>query len=158
CLPLNHATGMLIAIGGAVAGGCRLALAPRFSTTTFWSDVRRAGATVVMYVGELCRYLVTAPETPNEKHHPVRLFLGTGLAPVVWMARRHGFGRVLVVDFYGSTEGNVLLVNLGGEKIGSVGRDLTGGAWVALVKWDEATGRPLRGNDGHAIRCAPDEP
>ena len=158
CLPLHHASGMLIAIGGAVAGGCRLALAPRFSTTTFWSDVRRAGATVVMYVGELCRYLVTAPPSPNEKHHPVRLFLGNGLRPDVWRALQERFGQVRVVEFYGSTEGNLLLVNLFGEKVGSVGRDLTGGAWVALVKYDPETSQPLRDDRGHAIRCAPGEP
>src|SRR5262249_5192875 len=71
-LPLYHATGILVACGGALVGGARLALAPRFSHSTFWPDVRRVGATVVFYVGELCRHLVTAPEVPGEKNHPVR--------------------------------------------------------------------------------------
>ena len=30
CLPLHHGTGLLLAVGGALLGGCRLAIAPRF--------------------------------------------------------------------------------------------------------------------------------
>ena len=78
CLPLYHATGLILAAGSALVGGSRLALSPKFSVSSFWNDVRQCGATVIFYVGELCRYLVTAPESPNEKNHSVRMFFGNG--------------------------------------------------------------------------------
>ena len=106
-LPLYHATGMLVACGGALVGGARLALAEDFSPERFWTQVRRYGATVVFYVGELCRYLVNAPQKPEESNHPVRLFVGNGLRPDVWRKLLDRFGPVDVLEFYGSTEGNV---------------------------------------------------
>ena len=84
CLPLYHATGLLVAVGGALVGGSRLALAPRFSASAFWPDVRRYGADVVFYVGELCRYLILAPTGGEERNHPVRKFVGNGMRPEVW--------------------------------------------------------------------------
>lgn len=121
-LPLHHGTGLFLAVGGALVAGSRLAIAPRFSTSRFWEDVRRVGATVVFYVGEMCRYLVAAPPSPLEKSHAVRLFVGNGLRADVWHELLQRFGKVSVLEFYGSTEGNALLVNLTGEKIGSIGR------------------------------------
>ena len=78
CLPLYHATGLLLGAGGAMVGGSRLVLSPKFSVSGFWHDVRQCGATVIFYVGELCRYLITAPDSPSEKNHSVRLFFGYG--------------------------------------------------------------------------------
>ncbi|RYE85810.1 MAG: hypothetical protein EOO75_16520 [Myxococcales bacterium] len=120
CLPLHHATGLLVACGSALAGGARLALAPRFSPASFWEDTRRYGATIAFYVGEICRYLVNAPGGPNDQRHPLRLLVGNGLRADVWRQLVERFGPVRVLEFYSSTEGNVALCNLTGDKVGSV--------------------------------------
>ncbi len=156
-LPLYHATGMLVACGGALIGGARLALAREFSVRRFWPEVRRYGATVVFYVGEMCRYLVSAPEQPNEDQHPVRLFVGNGMRPAVWQELDERFGPVDVLEFYGSTEGNLCLANLDGRKIGSVGRPIPGTDEIALVRYDAASGRPLRDANGRLERVDDDE-
>jgi len=152
-LPLYHATGMLVAVGGAIAGGARLALAPKFSAATFWTDVRRVGATVVFYVGELCRYLVNAPKQPEENRHPVRLLAGNGMRADVWEQFTQRFGAVQIIEFYGSTEGNVVLANLSGEKVGCVGRPLTGTGNVALLSYDVESDVFLRDANGLYQRC-----
>jgi putative long chain acyl-CoA synthase len=157
-LPLYHATGMLVAVGGALVGGARLALAPTFSVERFWDEVRRYGGTVVFYVGEMCRYLVNAPETPNEDAHPVEMFVGNGLRPDVWERLLDRFGPVDVLEFYGSTEGNVCLANLTGDKIGSIGRPLPGTNEVMLVAYDASSGRPERGSDGFVREVDDGEP
>ncbi|MCB9730452.1 MAG: long-chain-acyl-CoA synthetase [Deltaproteobacteria bacterium] len=156
-LPLHHATGILVACGAALVGGSRLALAPRFSASGFWDDVRRYGVDVVVYVGELCRYLVSAPGRPDEADHPVRLFVGNGMRAEVWEHLLARFGPVRVMEFYGSTEGNVVLANVSGQKIGSVGQPLTGAGEVAVLRWDLDAEAPARDAEGRAVRAAPGE-
>lgn len=136
CLPLHHATGLILAAGGALVAGSRLAIAPRFSTSRFWLDVRRSGATVVFYVGEMCRYLVSAPPSPLEKSHALRLFVGNGLRADVWRQLLTRCGPLSVLEFYGATEGNALFVNLTGEKIGSIGRVPFGLVEPLLAQYD----------------------
>jgi putative long chain acyl-CoA synthase len=161
CLPLHHSTGFIVAVGGALIGGTRLALAPRFSRESFWDDVRQNGVTVVFYVGELCRYL-TQPSGKETvvKQHPVRLFAGNGMRPRVWRDLLAQVGPIQVIEFYGSTEGNVLLANLSGDKVGSVGRTVgaLGGADVALVQYDLDEDTFVRDEDGRLVRTRPDEP
>ena len=43
-----------------------------FSAKNFWSDVQRYNATAIIYIGELCRYLLNTPPTEAEKNNPVR--------------------------------------------------------------------------------------
>jgi putative long chain acyl-CoA synthase len=157
-LPLHHATGILVACGAALCGGSRLALAPRFSTSGFWQDIRRYGADVVVYVGELCRYLVSAPGRPDEADHPVRLFVGNGMRGEVWESLLARFGPLRVLEFYGSTEGNVVLANITGAKVGSVGQPISGAGEVALVRWDVGAEAPVRAPDGSAQRPNVGEP
>ena len=147
-LPLHHGTGLFLAAGGALVAGSRLAIAPRFSTSRFWEDVRRVGATVVFYVGEMCRYLVAAPASPLEKSHAVRLFVGNGLRADVWRELLQRFGKVSVLEFYGSTEGNALLVNLTGEKIGSIGRVPFGLVRTLLAQYDPVNKTYVRDSRG----------
>lgn len=158
CLPLHHSTGQLVAVGGALIGGSRLALSERFSTTNFWSDVRRVGATVVFYVGELCRYLVKSAPQPSEKSHPVRLFVGNGMRPEVWKRLLQRFGPLHVIEFYGATEGNAFLANLTGDKVGSVGRVVWHNGELAIVRQDATSGRPERNPEGRATRSGVEEP
>lgn len=158
CLPLHHATGMLVAVGGAMVGGARLVLAPKFSASNFLDEVRLTGANVVFYVGELCRYLVNTPPKPNDKQHPIRLFAGNGMRPDVWKRLLERLGPVQVLEFYGSTEGNAVLANLTGEKIGSLGRPLLVGQRVALVRYDVSEGRFARNADGRLQEVGMHEP
>ena len=158
CLPLHHSTGQLVAVGGAVIGGARLALAETFSVSGFWTSVRHVGATVVFYVGELCRYLVKAPAEPNESTHPVRLFVGNGMRTEVWNRLVERFGPVKVIEFYGSTEGNAILANVTGDKVGSVGRPIWHSGQLALLRYDIVEQRLITDEHGFAQRSAPDEP
>ena len=60
--------------------------------------------------------------------------MGNGLRADVWSQLIHRFGRVRILELYGSTEGNVVLANLTGEKVGSVGRVPLGLATIELVR------------------------
>ena len=73
-----------MSVGGAVAGGARLAVASEFEPATFWDEVRRYGATVVSYTWAMLDEIAEAPPNPGEQHHPVRLFMGSGMPRGLW--------------------------------------------------------------------------
>jgi putative long chain acyl-CoA synthase len=155
--PIHHPTGILVCVGGALAGGARLAVATEFAPATFWDEVRRYGASVVFYTGAMLGELVYAPRDPAERHHPVRLFAGSGMPRPIWQRVLDRFGPLDVVEFWASTEGNAILANLEGNKVGSVGRPLPGSAEVAVVEIDPMNGRVSLGPDGFARRTRDDE-
>ncbi len=156
-LPLHHAAGILVAVGGALVGGSRLALATRFHPEHFWSEARRYGATVVFYAGDMCRALVDAPPDRADAINPVRLFAGSGMRIDVWERMRTRF-EVGVLEFYASTEGNAVLANASGEKIGSLGRPLPGSTAMRLVAWDFDEGELTRTPSGTLRGCGIDQP
>ncbi|RZJ93297.1 MAG: long-chain-acyl-CoA synthetase, partial [Brevundimonas sp.] len=121
CLPLYHSTGGLVGVGAALLNGGRLILRKRFSASAFWPDVKASGATLFVYIGELCRYLVNCPEHADEKAHGLKLAFGNGLRPDVWSEFQTRFAIPEILEFYGSTEGNVSLFNFDG-KPGAIGR------------------------------------
>jgi putative long chain acyl-CoA synthase len=157
CTPLHHPTGILVCVGGALVGGARLAVALRFDAATFWDEVRRYGASVVFYTGTMCLELLQAAATAAERRHPLRLFAGSGMPRALWTRLRARFAPVGVLEFYATTEGNAILANLTGEKIGSVGRPFAGSADVEIAAYD-LEGRDLvREPSGFGRRCADDE-
>lgn len=158
CLPLHHLTGTLVSAGGALVGGARLAIAPRFDPAEFWSDVRRYGATVVFYAGDMCRALVDRPHAPGDRSHPVRLFAGSGMRKDVWRRLVDRFGPVGVLEFYASTEGNAVLANASGDKVGALGRPLPGSSELAVVEMDGTASKLARDERGRAIRCRSAQP
>ncbi len=168
CLPLHHPSGMLVATGSALIGGARLALAskpPRAGADVepqpFWEEIRRYGASVVYYAGEMCRKLVDAPPVLGEKNNPVRLFAGSGLRRDVWRRLIDRFGPVGVLEFYASTEANTVLANARGKKNGSAGRPLPFSPEVVVAAWDfggDTDGGFSRDGSGHLLRARLDEP
>ncbi len=158
CLPLYHSTGGLCAVGAALLNGGELVLKKRFSASQFWDDIAEHRCTMFVYIGELCRYLVNHPEQLNERT-PLKMAFGNGLRGDVWerMNARFKIGEVL--EFYGSTEGNVSLFNYDG-KVGAVGRIpkyLRKRFNVKLVKFDVETEEPERNAQGFCIECRPGE-
>ena len=158
CLPLHHPAGMLVTVGGSLVGGSRLALATRFDPETFWDDVSRYGATVVFYAGEMLRELLGAEPSATDNQNPIRLFAGSGLRQDVWRHIVERFGPVGILEFYASTEGNAVLANASGEKVGALGRPLPGSAEVELVRYDFDEEELARNERGLLVRCDVDEP
>ncbi|WP_019873276.1 alpha/beta fold hydrolase [Sporichthya polymorpha] len=156
--PLHHAAGLLTSVGGALAGGSRLALATSYDPATFWSEVRRYGVTVVSYTWTLLRDLIEADRVPGERHHPVRLFVGSGMPTWLWQRTVDRFPTAGVLEFFASSGEDVVLANLSGRKVGAKGRPIPGSAEVAVVSCDLATGELRRDLDGVGARCAPEEP
>lgn len=159
-LPLHHSSAQMVGFSVALAAECCFAVAPRFSASHYWAQARALGATVGLYVGETLRYLVNRPASADERDHGLRLFVGNGLRADVWTQVPSRFGVDRIVEFYGATEGNHLLVNRDG-KVGSCGRllpifrgPLDG---LELVRFDVAAEVPVRGADGRCVRCAPGE-
>jgi putative long chain acyl-CoA synthase len=148
----------LVTVGGGLVGGSRLALATRFDPETFWADVRRYGATVVFYAGEMLRELLYAEPSASDNENPIRLFAGSGLRRDVWRRIIDRFGPVGILEFYAATEGNAVLANASGEKVGALGRPLPGSAEVALVGYDFETGEFRRDEHGLLVRCEDGEP
>ncbi len=155
CLPFHHALGMMVAIGGALVGGARIAAAPRFVPQRFWDDVRRAGATVAFYSGDMLRLLLAEEPTDADARHPLRLLAGSGLGGDDWEPFATRFGRPEIIEFYASTEGPVVLANTLGAKPGAIGRPLADGADVALLEFDLETRMARRHADGRCRAVLP---
>ena len=157
CIPLHHPAAILVAVGAALVAGARLALGSPFSVETFFPEVRRYGATVVFYAGEMLRPLVHERPKRGDRTLPVRLVAGSGMRTDLWKKLEERF-NVGVLEFYASTTQRAVLANASGEKVGSVGRPLPGSAELAVVKVDLVTGELLHDVDGHLVRSLPGEP
>lgn len=120
-LPMYHATGGLCAVGAAIHHGGAIIVRRKFSASQFWDDCVDSGATLFMYVGDLCRFLLTQPPHPKEHAHKLRWAIGNGLSPDIWSDFVKRFHIPHIIEFYGSTEGNISLMNVDGP-VGAVGR------------------------------------
>jgi len=159
CLPLYHSVGGVVAVGCMLASGGSVAIAEKFSAQRFWDDVVRFDCTAFQYIGELCRYLLNAPASPNATHHRLRVACGNGLRGDIWQAFQKRFAIPRILEFYAATEGNFSLFNVEG-KPGAIGRIpsfLAHRFPAAIVRFDIEAGAPLRGADGLCIRCGAGE-
>ncbi len=153
CLPLYHSNSIILATGSVITSGTTMALARRFSANRFWDDVRKHEATSFVYIGELCRYLMNRQPDPQDRNHNVRVISGNGLRMDIWQAFQDRFGIERISEFYASTEGNALAINLF-NRPGSVGIKLPN---TALVKWDESRQDFVRDKKGFLVKCKTDE-
>jgi len=144
-------------MGAALLTGGSIVLRRKFSTSHFWRDIHDEGCTMFVYIGELCRYLVNAPPDPLERDHKLRLAFGNGLRADVWEQMTQRFNIPRVLEFYGSTEGNVSTFNFDGH-VGAIGRLPK---WLKkrfnarLVQFDIDTEQPVRDAAGFCIECGP---
>jgi len=110
-----------------------------------------------VYIGELCRYLVNQPPAEDERRHKIRLAFGNGLRPDIWPTMKQRFGIPEILEFYGSTEGNVSMFNFDGHEgaIGRVPKWLRKRFNVRLVQFDVETEEPVRGVTGLCVEAGP---
>ncbi len=153
CLPLYHGNGILIGCGAALVSGASIFLRRRFSASEFLAETHRHETNCLIYIGELCRYLMKTPEAPDDRHTPVTRILGNGLRPDIWMAFKRRFGIRRIAEFYAASEGNVAFANL-------LNKDCTVGfttSPAAIVQYDVDADEMVRDNQGRCIPAASGE-
>ncbi|KAL2146427.1 hypothetical protein VTI28DRAFT_3896 [Corynascus sepedonium] len=172
-MPLYHSTAMLLGFAHTLSVGATFAMSRKFSTSGFWDDVRKHRANIIQYVGETCRYLLSAPTRIDpvtgenlDRKHEVRLAFGNGLRPDVWNKFKERFGIETIAEFYGATEGNFATWNLSRNdySMGAIGRsgalyNVILGRTVAVAEVDHDTELPYRDpKTGFCRRCPRGEP
>lgn len=152
--PHHHSSALLMSVGGAIAAGSRFAVASGTDAATFWAEARRYGATHVSYTWASLREITLAAPDRGEQHHPIRMFMGSGMPANLWRRVVERFPTSQVLEFYASAEGNAILANVSGTPIGSLGHPLPGTAEVRIAEYDQQTRAVLLGPDGLARECA----
>ncbi|KAL1796886.1 hypothetical protein ACET3X_005426 [Alternaria dauci] len=110
-MPLYHSSASVLGACAVLRAGGTIALSKKFSHKTFWPEIRSSNATILQYVGETCRYLLSAPPSPLDKQHKIRAAFGNGLRPDVWEPFKQRFGIETIYEFYAATEAPGALFN-----------------------------------------------
>ncbi len=149
-LPLYHNNAMTVAWSAVIAAGACIAIGKKFSASSFWSDIRRNGATSFCYIGELCRYLLNQPERADDREHGVRAIIGNGLRPDIWHNFQQRFAIERIAEFYAASECNLAFVN-------ALGLERTAGFCpmpFAIVEFDVDREQGIRKANGRMKRVA----
>jgi putative long chain acyl-CoA synthase len=158
CLtPLHHQSGLLVALGGAVVGGSRIALSRGLRPERFLKEIRQYGVTVVTYTWAMLRDVIDDPAFKLVGSHPVRLFIGSGMPTGLWKRVVEVFEPARIVEFFATTDGQAVLANVSGAKVGSKGRPLPGGRELELAAYDPEEDLILEGEQGFVRRAEPNE-
>jgi putative long chain acyl-CoA synthase len=156
CLtPLHHESALLVSLGGAVVGGTRIALSRGLRPDRFAQEIRQYGVTVVSYTWAMLRDVVDDPAFVLHGNHPVRLFIGSGMPTGLWQRVLDAFTPAHVVEFFATTDGQAVLANVSGAKVGSKGRPLPGVGRVELAAYDAEHDLILEDDRGFVQVAAP---
>ena len=106
-LPLYHSAAWL-GVSHLLRAGSTYIVRRRFSASRHFEECAAYKATIMQYIGELCRYLLSRhpPSGPAPARHSLRLAVGNGLRPEIWDAFQRRCGVCEIGEFYGATEGN----------------------------------------------------
>jgi acyl-CoA synthetase (AMP-forming)/AMP-acid ligase II len=163
-MPLYHSSASVLGVCAALRAGTTICISSKFSHKTFWPEVRDSKATIVHYVGETCRYLLSAPPSPLDKTHNLRAAFGNGLRPDVWETFKSRFAIPTIYEVYAATEAPSGLWNRSTNTFssGAIGRNgtlssLLFSASLCIVR-TTPDGEPLRTtNTGFCQVCDPNE-
>ncbi len=152
--PLYHWDATVGTVMAALSSGCTAALAPKFSVSRFWEDIRYFGATVFDFMGATLTFLYRLHEHPDDADNPVRLAWGVPM-PEFKAAFERRFDLTLI-EGYGSTEGGIAVFQSPGKRYpeSSCGEVLPG--WNLKIL-DEAGNAVPAGEVGEIV-SKPDDP
>jgi len=123
-LPMFHINALFYSLGGALAAGATLILAPRFSASAFWKSVAEARATEVNTLAAVSSILIRRPREEFVPGHRLRKIYGAPLTEEHYRVFREEFGVPHLVEGYGMSEipGVLNIPFAGPHKPGSMGR------------------------------------
>jgi crotonobetaine/carnitine-CoA ligase len=122
-LPLFHINALSYSLGGALAAGASLLLAPGFSASAFWRVAADGGATEVNILAAVGNILTRRPRGEFVGGHRLRKVYGAGMSAETLRVFPREFGVPTLIEGYGMTEVPGVCNNpfLGPRKPGSMG-------------------------------------
>lgn len=103
CLPLFHGNALWYSAYAALWAEASLAVALRFSATTFWDDVRRFGATQFNTLGAMTNILWKLPPSPADHDHKLRLCMTVPVPKEIYQELQQRY-HVKITSVYAMTE------------------------------------------------------
>ncbi len=124
CLPLFHGNALWYTSYAALWAEAALAVAPRFSASQFWDEIRATGATQFNTLGAMTNIILKIPPSGAETSHRLRQSMMVPVSREVHTAFTGRFG-LTVTSLYAMTETFPVTMYIPGdppEKIGSAGK------------------------------------
>ena len=106
-LPLYHANGLLMQVGGSLIAGAQVILRQNFSAGSWLKDVRQYDATVTNTLGVTAPFIFAQPLSPDDQNHKLRIIMAAPNPHSLSEIWRKRFGIREVVSGYGMTECNM---------------------------------------------------
>ena len=148
-LPLFHVNAQSLTTCGSLVSGRPFVLAPRFSASRFFDDLRVHGATVFNYIGAMLTMLYKQTPRPQDSDNPARITLGGAAPAEIWRAFEVRF-QLTILEAFGLTETATLcLANPPDDiRVGRVGKPV---GWSEVrIEREDGTEAP----DGEAGEIA----
>lgn len=120
---------------------------PRFSASQFWSQVERAGATQLHYLGGVLDILMQLPLDAQPDAHTLRVAWGAGVSAAAWAPIQDRL-KVRLRECYGMTECSSFATANATGKPGSIGRALP---WIEVELLDEHAQPVKEGEAGEIV-------
>eukprot|EP00466_Bigelowiella_natans_P021293 jgi/Bigna1/82933/fgenesh1_pg.99_\ len=143
----------MIGVSMSWYAGATLILSRKFSASKFFSECCSTRATVIQYIGQICRYLVASKPSQHDRAHNVKKAVGNGMRIETWTKFQRRFGIPYIGEFYAATEGNAVLIN-NQSKVGAVGYVPGVADYIPFVDYplklievDPVTAVPRRGEE-----------
>jgi crotonobetaine/carnitine-CoA ligase len=100
CLPFFHINSQAYSTMGAIGARATIVLAPRFSASRFWPDVRRHRVTHFNFIGAMTMILARREVAPEDANNDVRVaYGGTKLPYELQMDVERRFGLRIISGF-----------------------------------------------------------
>jgi len=124
CLPLFHGNALWYSAYAALWADAALAVAPRFSATQFWDDIRRYGATQFNTLGAMTNILWKLPPSPADHDHRLRQCMTVPVPKEIYAELQQRY-HVRITSVFAMTENCAVVLFTPDDppaKAGSAGR------------------------------------
>lgn len=148
-LPLFHVNAQMLSVMGSIVSGRPLILAPKFSASRFFDEIREHRATVFNYIGAMLTMLYKQPPKETDATNPVRLAVGGAAPKELWRDFEKRFG-LDILEIYGLTETACFCLGSPPEAIkpGKLGKAVS---WAEVEVHDDEGERTPNGEPGEIV-------
>jgi len=125
CLPLFHINSQSYSMMGSIGAEGAIVLAPRFSASRFWDDIRRYRVNVFNFIGAMTVILSKSEPSPADRDHVVKVAYGVPALPHELRLQLEDRYGMKVVSGFGMSETTFGLLEppYGERRPGSMGRE-----------------------------------